>query len=184
MIKVDDIFDVGKYRQYLSEFSKYNSDISTSLERKLKIDKYSDEYLQKIIDDTRELVIYLIDKISQNNCPNRNLVHTTIELHEGYRYINNGCGGGWHADILYLPLDFGNDFWVSIYLLRKFLKEFKIEIIKDDLEYFDEVEQSGSIYPYTKLYICGQIESYEEIRNTLKEQKSRELVKVLKLIQK
>jgi len=180
---MEDIFDFESYRDYLVNFYVYAYDEDTYLKRKMLIDSYSDDHLRKIINDTKTFIIYLLDKMKTENNVFENSIFTSFEVME-VRFISNGCIGGYRADMLYCPLDFGDDFWVSYYLVRKFFADFRVYEGQEEHNYYDEEEEAGCIYIIPNISICGSVEIFQEIlkNNILRKEKAKELVNVLSIL--
>jgi len=169
---MEKLFNLNEYRKYLEEYYKYPCDKDKVLERKQAIDRYSDEYLQNIIDNTLEFIKYLINKMRQENKIFEGKRFTHIETSEYNKYISNNSTGGWHADTLHCIVEFKPDFYISYHLLSSFLgPDSSIHederIIDNDSEYFDDILEIGSISYIPMLVISIPNERFSKIEEKL-----------------
>lgn len=180
---MENLFNVSKYRNYLENYFVHAIDKNTVSQRKSAIDKYDDEFLQKIIDDTRTFIIYLLKEMKKQQNIYEEKIFIELDGFDEYNSIYNGCCGGSSADEIYFPTSFGPDFYVSKYLLKQFFQDFSVELVDDIYESYDEEFEMGCTYIYTKLYIAGFIKKFEDIvEDVLKDDRNQELV--LKSVEK
>lgn len=184
-LKNRNIFTVEEYRKCLESYYRYPIDEPNFILRKKYIDKISNEQLQKIINDTREFIIYLLDKMQKENRTLNDKIFTYIEISENVEYISNNCHGGWPADILFNPLCFGENFWISRKILLSFFKDFTIYVHDDEGAYpTDDDKDVYTLYTITELHISGNVETFNRLcsDNLFKKEQEAKLVKVLTLI--
>lgn len=160
---MEDLFNVDEYRNYLESFFVYKYDEKTVLERKQQISRYSDEYLQKIIDDTETFIKYLVNKLMEEKHIFEGNIFTNVPIYDDNKYINNNCIGGWPADCLYHLADFENEFRVSLHLLKKYLGDARIDEDNTIIEDYDEDDDIGSFSVNSFLHISMPLEKFHEI---------------------
>ena len=160
---MENIFSVNKYRNYLENYFVHAIDKNTVSERKRAIDKYDDEFLKKVIDDTKAFIIYLLKEMKKQQNIYEEQIFIKLDGFDEYNSINNGCCGGSSADEIYFLSNFGQNFYVSKYLLKQFFDGFSVELVDDIYESYDEEFEMGCTYIYTKLYIAGSIKKFEDI---------------------
>lgn len=162
---MEELFNEVNYRAYLENVYVWPID-KDNPERKKWIDRYSTEFLQKIINDTKMFSFYVIDELKKKKDSLTDSVYMEVELiSEGQ--IESNLHGGWSADVLYNPDGFGSDFWVSRHILKEFLKT-SIDIVYRDIEYYNELEEAGTIMtiPYISIVMSKeQFKIYESIED-------------------
>jgi len=166
------IFNLDSYKEYLINYYVYecdNNDIKKESRRKLIEQRYSDEYLQEVIDHTKEFILNIIDTCNDD--------YISIPIAYKEEYIFTNCTGGYHPDVLIPIDDIDKSVMISKHLLNCFLgKKFSVFIDEDEEEYFDESNglSIGCSYFHPKLLITGD---FSKKRKEL----SQELVRTLKL---
>lgn len=155
-------FDIQKYRNYLENYHRYPYDETQerALFRKEMISKLDDVYLQQIIDNTKEITLYILKQMAYENNVYDNVIYIRMNLQEKEEYIDNNCIGGGYCDILY---NLENNGFFSIYLLRKALKDFNIYISEELLENYNEKENIGSFDYYKYISISTKEEIFKNI---------------------
>ena len=114
-----DIFNIDKYKNYLINHFRYemdNSDERKKYRKNYLESQYSDEFLQRIVDDT---LIFIIEFIESNLHNIHN--YMDIDLLEDAGYINLNLIGGWFSDTLYSIGTEESKKIISYHLLHKFL---------------------------------------------------------------
>lgn len=171
---MEEVFNLKQYRQHLSSYYAYKCDENTFEERKRYIDRhYTDEFLQKIIDNTKVFAEYLLNKMYEDQDVFNGYIFNYAKLIDGINesYITNNCIGGWSADKLYFPEGFEPGFIVSKYLLENYFKGFNVlvdEVIENEIvEDYDDFA-IGSFYDIEKLVISGPLDTFLEIYNNSK----------------
>jgi len=156
-------FNLEYYKEYLISFFRCeidNSDIKKNERRKYLEQRYSDEELFEIIENTREFIMSLIEQITSNNVP-----YIFVNLITSLEYISTNCTGGFQADTL-IPIDeFDEGKFISKHLLKLVLgQKIFIETESEEIEVWDEVNDTivGCIYEYPKLKIHGNFEELIE----------------------
>lgn len=163
MANSEDIFNEQNYRYYLEKHYVYPVDKDKN--NKKYIDNYSKEELQKIIDNTKIFINYILDEITDS-------LYLSIEL-SNEKDIKTNLSGGYAVDTLYIPIGFGDNFFISKYLLEKYLQT-KINVEWEKYEYFNEEEQSGieMISPYLHIkiekYKLEELKSSNEMKRLIK----------------
>ena len=167
------IFNLDSYKEYLINYYFYECDNTESKKdsrRKLIEQRYSDEYLQSIIDNTKEFILNIIDTCNDD--------YISIPIAYREEYIFTNCTGGHHPDIL-IPIDeVDKSIKISKHLLDAFLgKKFSVFLDEDEEKYYDEEDGMliGISYFHPKLLITGD---FAKKRKELRQ----ELVRALKLI--
>ena len=136
---------LDEYKEYLINFyrSEIDSGENKKMERKDYLSShYSDQYLQKIIDDTYSFIndILSMDTIKDGYCvvgANENSLTTTINL---------SITGGGPSDDIYIDL---NGRYISSRLLNKvFGNSFVVFLKVDEIEYDVDEDILGVTYNY------------------------------------
>ena len=150
---------IDEYKEYLINYYRWPIDNNEESKRKREVyllSKYSDQYLQKIIDDTYNFIkdIFSSDTIKFGYCifdANENSIS----------YINLAIHGGGPSDNIYIDLEERN---ISEYLLKQiFGKFFSIELREDVFEYEADEDIIGIRYKYS-LYMQGFPQKLDEIK--------------------
>jgi hypothetical protein len=152
-----------EYKEYLINYYRYeidNNDLKREERRKEFITKYSNEYIQKIIDDTYQFIreIFESDTIDYGYY-NHHLEDDTTS------YISlNICGGGF-ADTIFKDT---NDRCISKYILRKvFGSHFMVYIKDDEIEYETEDPEIMGINCNYSLYMQEFPTNMKEIKENI-----------------
>ena len=163
----------------LSEYKKnlisvYNWPIDCSIDeiekrRKILNDKYSDEYIEKIISDTK---IFIYDVLSSETMK---YGYYLKEINDDTTsYIDLNLHGGWHSDTLFIDDTSGRI--ISKYLLQQvFGNNLQIEIKCDEIEDTSDEDILSYYYRYY-IYMQGFSENIDEIKERFLG-KSKQLVK-------
>ena len=160
-------FSLEEYKEYL--VSKYsaeydNNEIQRQKRWELLNSKYSDEYLESILDGTRSFIKKIIE-LSDNNY--YGYIEIPLECEPDITYIDLNLMGGWASDKI--VKDSNNNFY-SIGLLKKvFGGLFIIVPCKVGLdEELDEDEEFSilSEVPSYSLYIQCEKEIIDSVRGT------------------
>lgn len=175
-----DEFFLKSYKEYLIDFYVYGGDINAQKKRKAKIDSIDENYLIKIIEDTKKFILSVLDKMKEENAVFKGNIFTSVDISGKVEFISNGCIGGWPADELYDC----EGLTVSRHLLNSFFKDFRIEVSEDEEDEFDVDTQIGGLYYYLKLVISGKVEEFAKLydNNELKRETEKDLVKVHTMI--
>lgn len=164
---IKSFIDIKTYRNYLEDFYVYPCDKNNKEQRKKYVDKYSDEELSKIIENTKLFIIYLFEKLENENYVNKDNTFTSIKISDKQIYIFTNCTGGSSPDVLYNPLDFGEDFYVSYYLLNKFLEGFIIYENFETFEEYDEDDSIGYFVDETELVFSTKKSNFRKIKKAI-----------------
>ena len=167
--------NLQEYKSYLSNFHGLGCDNNAeSLAKRTEYinRRYSDSFLQLIIDSTEKFIVMLLGKMAERkNSWKKGKEEIFCELllrdnsHELTNYISNNCTYGYHADKFF--------FWgtrnhrinyISEYLTQEFFgREFAIEISVDDIERYNKDEDSISIFPVHKFGIRGPVAELDKL---------------------
>ena len=112
-----DVFNLEYYKEYLISYYRYECDNNENkkLERQRILEcNYSDNYLQEIVDNTKEFILNLIDNCSDT--------FNIIELAKSEDYIFTNCTGGYHPDILMTIDDEDKRITISKHLIEFFFR--------------------------------------------------------------
>lgn len=160
-------FNLDYYKNYLVSFFKYevdNSEVKKNERRKYLEQSYSDEELLEIIENTKEFIMELIQKITADDTP-----YISIMLTISLKYISTNCCGGFQADTL-IPVDeYDEGKFISQHLLKMFLgRNIFVETRSEEIDVWDEVNDTivGCIYEYPRLVIHG---NFKELIGRYKE---------------
>lgn len=158
---MDQIISIDEYRNVLIEYYKYNYDKDTYELRKRTINNsYDDEYLKRIINDTREIYEILLETLKKEGHTYEDKVYISIDIEEENINISNGCIGGWHSDTIYIFYVGNREYYISNYILNLFFKGFDIYVHEDIIERMED-ECIGSFIPIRKLFIRCKKDIYE-----------------------
>lgn len=162
----NNIIDIGleEYKTYLIDAYKHECDNieSERLKRTAILEKkYSNEYLESIIEGTYNFINKIIE-ISQTNY--NGYIKIPLEEEPNIKYIDLNLTGGWMSDTIVNDSD--NNFY-SIGLLKKVFGEF-FSIEPCEIEYNEEIEGDEdflvvSEIPSYYLYIQCKKEIIEEV---------------------
>ena len=149
--KQDLIVTLDEYKEYLISFYRWNIDSSEEMKNKRAetlARKYSDQYLQKVIDDTYSFIedIFASDTIERGYC--------TVEVDEtsAISSICLGIHGGGDADRIYVDFQDRN---ISSYILHKvFGKKFSSYLKIDEIEL--EPDENDVVGVRAYYYLCMQ----------------------------
>lgn len=177
---IENIFNLENYIKYLKEFYVYPYDKNTYEERATAIEKYDQEYLGEIVENTKKFCFEVLDKIKEENNIYRNQISTNIRLAEECCSIRNGCCGGYPSDIVVMPEESPDDFYISEYLVKHFFKGFQIYENYDIEELFNEEEQAGIEFLRQKLTISGPLEEFNLLYDATKQELGEKLIRTLK----
>ncbi|MBR2677916.1 MAG: hypothetical protein IKE63_00670 [Bacilli bacterium] len=139
---MNQIFNEMNYRNYLENTSVLPIDVD-SIEREERIDKYSNAYLQKLIDDTQKFAMYVLEELKKDKNDLEDSAYIKIQLNDEDE-IKSTILGVLLIDKLYNVEGFGEDFWISKHLLEEFLNT-KIYI---NAEYKDDESDNITAVPY------------------------------------
>lgn len=155
------IFNLESYKEHLISYA--TSEFDNCEERKLMREKliakqYSDEYLQNIINNTKNFI--------SDNLLNNEDGFFNIDICSEPKTVFTNLIGGYSPDTI---LSIENDkglYIISKYLLKMFLgKDFRVEITNNEFEYYEDVDSNlsiGSIFVLSQLYIIGNFKDLEE----------------------
>lgn len=164
---MEEVITVEEYRNKLIEYYKYKYDEDTYELRKRTINSvYSDEYLFRIISDTKIMAEFLINKLIEEKHFFDDLYYTSIPIEENTIRISNGCIGGWASDNIYLYFMGIKEYMISDYILSLYLPNFKIYIHEDTVENMED-EDIGSFTPIRKLFINCKKEIFDKISSSI-----------------
>ena len=150
---------LDEYKEYLINYYVYeydNNDVRKEERRKYLDTFYSDDYLQKVIDDTYTFTYEIINS-------NLDKGYLMIPLEEDITsYLSLNLVGAWPSDIIF---DNYNGLVISKYILKQvFGNKFNIKVESEEYEVL--VDDIGSIYYKYYLYIDG-ISNVKEIKESL-----------------
>lgn len=176
------LFNVNKYKDYLINWFYYpcdNTPEKKAEREKILEQRYSDEYLEEIVQNTEQFIINFLEI-----CLQEDTTYIRIPLEFKSNYIFTNCTGGWHPDVL-VPIDsIDEGKSVSKHLLHKFFgKDFLIYFDENIIEYCDDEDPDmiiGSSYSIPEFVISGPKELIKEKYEQIKAIKKAELVRVLK----
>jgi len=176
------MFNVEEYKNYLIDY--YCNECDNNEERRNKRKdylerNYSDEYLQRIINDT----LNFISTFVENNFNNQK-GYIEIDLLENLGGINLNISGGWFSDVLYSVGTYESELIISRHLLEEFFEnDFRIEEDHKVEEVVDEFDEDVCTeYYYPLIRITGDFSILQEKYEELKIKKQNELIRVLKKI--
>ena len=149
--KQDLIVTLDEYKENLISFYRWNIDSSEEMRRKRAETlerKYSDQYLQKVIDDTYSFIkdIFASDTVKRGYC--------TVEVDEvsAISSISLGIHGGGDADKIYVDFQGRN---ISSYILHKvFGRKFSSYLKIDEIELEPDLNDVVGVRVY--YYLCMQ----------------------------
>lgn len=176
-----DIFNIDKYKNYLINHFRYemdNSDERKKYRKNYLESQYSDEFLQRIVDDTLSFIIEFIES-NLHNIHN----YMDVDLLEDAGYINLNLIGGWFSDTLYSIGTEESKKIISYHLLHKFLgTSFRIE---EDYNTYAVVDKGDDFdiyneYHYPFIRITGDFSLLKSKYDELRELKQKELILALK----
>lgn len=157
------IITVDEYRKRLIEFYKYKYDENTyALREKIINELYTDEYLEKIIDETVFCYEYLVDLFKMSPREYNDKVFISIDIEDKSLSLSNGCIGGWASDILYTFYKDNEYYFISSYILGLLLPDCDIYIHENVIEKMVE-EDIGSFFLEKKLCIKCSKDKYQSI---------------------
>lgn len=176
---IENIFNLENYIIYLKEFYVYPYDEDTYEERSTAIEKYDQEYLGKIVENTKLFCLEILEKLKEENQVYHNQIFTDVYLTDNCCMIRNGCCGGYPSDIVFLPEAAPDDFYISEYLVKKFFHKFQISDDYDIEEEFIEEEQAGIELVHQKQTIIGSLEEFNLLYEKTKQELGEKLVRTL-----
>lgn len=159
---MEDVFNIILYRKYLEDFYQYPYDEFKYLERVEYVKRYSDNYLQSIIDGTKKFVNFVLKKLEIDNKILDNIIFTSVELIEK-NDIYTGLVGGCPADYIY-KVNFCEELLVSKYLLSVCLENFNIYDSYDVFENWDCDHEIGYFTESFLLNISSNVDNYNKVK--------------------
>lgn len=178
---MEEVFNIESYKQYLTSFYVYPVDETNEEKRKKAIERYDISFLEKIIEHTQIFGFYTLKKLKEEHSIFDDHIFTSVYI-EKEDFLSNGCTGGFHADTLFSPTDFPKDFFVSRYLLQRFLEEFVLYDDEEEIEYYNEKEDVGGVLTYPKITISGSIEKFDTLyRQYINEENIVKLKRFIKM---
>ena len=157
------MINLDEYKYLLVNAYKHeidNNEDKRQIRRSILVRDYSDEYLNKIINDTYEIAKKILE------CDDCRYFEIKLE-EDTTTYISLDLTGGWFSDRLYVD-PCGNI--ISEYILdRIFGKNLVVELRIDENEFYDEDEDFdivGVDYNYF-LYIQGFPENMKNIKEEI-----------------
>lgn len=156
-----------EYKKYLIEYYRYEYDnsIEKRLERTLLLGrKFNDLLIQKIINDTYDLIKEVLDSDEAKNG------YCKFELDEdSTSYISLGLVGGYFTDILFKD---NKGRIISRYIMQKvFGSYFYIDVTEEEYYFTDEDDFDGvdiiGVDCHYSLYMQGFPNNLDEIKNDL-----------------
>ena len=176
------MFKIEEYKKYLIDYycnECDNNELKRNKRKEYLERNYSDEFLQRIIQDTLSFISFFVE----NNFNNKK-GYIEIDLLENLGGINLNISGGWFSDVLYSFGTYENELIISRHLLEEFLgNNFRIEEdhkVEERVDIFDEDVYTEYYYPLIR--ITGNFGLLQEKYNELKYQKQNELIRVLRKI--
>lgn len=139
---MNQIFNEMNYRNYLENTAVLPIDLD-SIEREERIDKYSNAYLQKLINDTQKFAVYVLEELKKNKNDLEDSAYIKFQLNDEDE-IKSTLLGVLSIDKLYNVEGFDEDFWISKHLLEEFLNT----TIYINVEYKDDESDSITAVPY------------------------------------
>lgn len=157
--------NLDTYKNYLISYYYHecdNNDVKRE-ERNNAINKrYSNEFLLKIIENTKDVFQTLLTTMHESGNFYQDNIFYSLHYFDDNR-ISSNCTGGWCPDII-INLDYEKKQCISLYLLRQlFGISFHIYHDYDEIEYYNEEEDSGDLNVIPKLYITGKIQAFDLI---------------------
>ena len=178
-----EIIDLKLYKKYLINYYIYPCDEIEYDQRKKRINNYyNDDFLDKVVKDTKKFILSILKNMGTTVCEESNNVFYK-ELISSYIYkdIYNGCFGGFNADKLICPDEYNCDFLVSMYIIEEFFGDhFKIDLVEDVREKYDEDDEIGYFDSTTYLYISGPKDKFLDIVDNDLTQKTKIIKKTNK----
>lgn len=174
-----DVFDLKSYKNYLENYYVFSKD-KNSLKVKQAVEDYGDEYLQKIVDDTKTFALYLMNKLAKEK---NNFVNLKEEIKDIDQRIDNNLYGGFMTDRLYNPIRFGENFWVSEYLLKSFFKDLSLYVTLEANSIYNDEEKTHTFTFTPYFYIEGKRDSFENLCST-EEAREEKIIKFIKVLKK
>lgn len=159
---MEDVFNIILYRKYLEDFYQYPYDEFKYLERVEYVKRYSDNYLQSIIDGTKKFVNFVLKKLEIDNKILDNIIFTSVELIEK-NDIYTGLVGGCPADYIY-KVNCCGELLVSKYLLSGCLENFNIYDSYDVFENWDCDHEIGYFIESFLLNINSNVDNYNKVK--------------------
>ncbi len=162
-----------EYKKMLIGYYRQRADENTYEKRKRNIEtKYSDEFLDRVVLETKEFISFLLNKINTEKKTVDDLIFFKLERpvslngEELCDHISNGCYGGWYSDNLYSVICENKIISVSDYLLRSFFGEnFKIYWSSEIQNRYTSSETAGCEYPLYYLCFIGPVQEFNQILN-------------------
>ncbi len=153
---------LDEYKEYLINYYRWPIDNNEDRRKERAIylsERYSDQYLQKIIDDTYSFIkdIFLSDTIKKGYC--------MFDVDENpSSYIKLAIHGGGFSDNIYIDSE---KRCVSEYLLKRIFGEYLIvELRENEIEYESGDDIFGIRCEYS-LYMQGFPQNVDEIKEKL-----------------
>ncbi len=159
---MENIMDLQTYKEHLIDFYRWPVDANKRVIREQAIARIDDSRFQKILENTEEFALYLLEKMKEENSVYQDTIYISFTTSEE-KWIDNQCGGGFPADVLYPVVEFGEDYFVSKYLLTTFLENFRIWYDNDVIEEYDEREDVGGFRPNYQLSVSTTLANFQEI---------------------
>ena len=145
------------------------------LEKRIKCinESYTERFLQKIIDNTRQFNLMLLDKMARERKISKDRfmeeddrIFDVLELpmtDNLITNISNGCGGGWSPDKLFYFGEIDRDSLISKYLINHFFGgKFNIQINEEIREEYNP-DDSVSVFPDNEFCISGPVAEFEKV---------------------
>ena len=166
------MISLSEYKQHLISVYSWPIDNSKDeFEKRKKImnDKYPDEYIEKIISDTKD---FIYDVLSSETIKSGYFLKEIDD--DTTSYIKLDLHGGWHSDTLFVDDTSGRI--ISEYLMKQVFGSYLSIYVK-----YDEIEDASdedilSYYYRYYIYMQGFPENIDEIKESFFG-KSKQLVK-------
>lgn len=156
------MISLSEYKQHLLSVHVWPIDGSIDeIEKRKKImnDKYSDEYIERIISDTNDFVY---DVLSSETVK---YGYFSKEINDDTTsYINLNLHGGWHSDTLFVDDTSGRI--ISEYLMQQVFGSYlQIDVKCDEIEDASDENILSYYYRYS-IYMQGFPENIDEIKES------------------
>ena len=164
---MEKIFNEESYRAYLENHYEVMADKFNYKKRKEIVDGFSEEELQKIVDDTKAFALYALGELEKTEISLIDSVFMKTRLWDAVE-VDTGLIGGYEADMLYNLDGFSEDAFVSNYLLNKFFNN-NVSINYKEEEFVPEEDEEKRIISVPYLSIVMKKEEFKKYKEYLAE---------------